>query len=90
MSAVEVLDRLKQLAWLHLAERTQRHKQSSVTEQTRFHGMRLNREGEYLMQPFVSGAGGRDRTGMGLLSPRDFKSLASANFATPAWGRILA
>jgi integrase len=34
----------------------------------------------------ISGAGDRDRTGMGLLSPRDFKSLASANFATPAWG----
>ena len=30
------------------------------------------------------GAGGRDRTGTGLVSPRDFKSLASANSATPA------
>ena len=35
-----------------------------------------------------SGAGDRDRTGMSLLSPRDFKSLASANFATPARGRL--
>jgi hypothetical protein len=32
----------------------------------------------------ISGAGDRDRTGMGGLSPRDFKSLASADFATPA------
>ena len=31
-----------------------------------------------------SGAGDRDRTGTGLLSPRDFKSLASAYSATPA------
>lgn len=30
------------------------------------------------------GAGDRDRTGTGLL-PRDFKSRASANSATPAW-----
>ena len=30
------------------------------------------------------GAGGRDRTGTGLLGPRDFKSLASAYSATPA------
>ena len=32
----------------------------------------------------INGAGDRDRTGKGLLGPRDFKSLASANFATPA------
>src|SRR5581483_9453214 len=31
-----------------------------------------------------SGAGARARTGTGLVSPRDFKSLASANSATPA------
>ncbi len=30
------------------------------------------------------GAGDRDRTGTDLVSPRDFKSLASANSATPA------
>ena len=30
------------------------------------------------------GAGARDRTGTDLLGPRDFKSLASANSATPA------
>jgi hypothetical protein len=49
-----------------------------------------NEERTHQTQPLVSGAGGRDRTGMGLVGPRDFKSLASANFATPAWGRILA
>ena len=31
------------------------------------------------------GAGDRNRTGMAL-RPRDFKSLAYACFATPAWG----
>ncbi len=34
-----------------------------------------------------NGAGARDRTGMDLVSPRDFKSLASANSATPARSR---
>ena len=32
----------------------------------------------------IVGAGDRNRTGTGLLSPRDFKSLASTNSATPA------
>ena len=49
-----------------------------------------NKVGAHQTQPLVSGAGGRDRTGMGLLSPRDFKSLASANFATPAAGAAVA
>ncbi len=35
------------------------------------------------------GAGDRDRTGTGLLSPRDFKSLASAYSATPARAETL-
>lgn len=34
----------------------------------------------------LRGAGDRDRTGTGLLDPRDFKSLASAYSATPARG----
>ncbi len=38
------------------------------------------------MQPIVFGAGDRDRTGTGLVDPRDFKSLASAYSATPARG----
>ena len=37
---------------------------------------------------FPFGAGDRDRTGTVLL-PRDFKSLASANSATPATGIII-
>jgi hypothetical protein len=45
-----------------------------------------NEEGTHQTQPLVSGAGGRDRTGMRLMGARDFKSLASANFATPAAG----
>ena len=49
-----------------------------------------NEEGTHQTQPLVSGAGGRDRTGMGLVGPRDFKSLASANFATPAAGAAVA
>ena len=36
----------------------------------------------------MTGAGDRDRTGTGLLSPRDFKSLASAYSATPANGGL--
>ena len=32
----------------------------------------------------IGGAGDRDRTGTGLVDPRDFKSLASAYSATPA------
>ena len=32
----------------------------------------------------IVGAGGRGRTGADLLGPRDFKSLASTNSATPA------
>jgi hypothetical protein len=36
----------------------------------------------------LRGAGDRDRTGTGLLSPRDFKSLASAYSATPARGGL--
>jgi hypothetical protein len=40
--------------------------------------------------PVEYGAGGRNRTGMGLVGPRDFKSLASANFATPAAGAAVA
>ena len=36
-----------------------------------------------------SGAGGRSRTGTGLFSPRDFKSRASTNFATPARGPMI-
>ena len=35
-------------------------------------------------QVLDTGAGARDRTGMDLMGPRDFKSLASANSATPA------
>jgi hypothetical protein len=31
------------------------------------------KEGTHQTQPLVSGAGGRDRTGMGLLGPRDFQ-----------------
>ena len=38
-----------------------------------------------LLYSAISGAGDRGRTGTGLL-PRDFKSLASANSATPASG----
>ena len=34
-----------------------------------------------------NGAGARDRTGTDLVGPRDFKSLASANSATPAQNR---
>ena len=37
-----------------------------------------------LAKCLISGAGGGNRTRMGGLNPRDFKSLASANFATPA------
>ena len=33
-----------------------------------------NKEGTQQAQPLVSGAGGRDRTGMGLVGPRDFKT----------------
>ena len=47
-------------------------------------GVVQNREGGPLIQLVVSGAGGRGRTGAGLVDPRDFKSLASANSATPA------
>jgi hypothetical protein len=39
------------------------------------------------MQTIDFGAGGRNRTGTGLLDPRDFKSLASTNSATPAHRR---
>ena len=49
-----------------------------------------NEDGTHQTQPLGSGAGGRDRTGMSLLSPRDFKSLASAYFATPAAGAAVA
>ena len=49
-----------------------------------------NEEGTHQTQPLVSGAGGRDRTGMRLFGARDFKSLASANFATPAAGAAVA
>ena len=35
-------------------------------------------------KPLIVGAGGRGRTGADLLGPRDFKSLASTNSATPA------
>ena len=38
--------------------------------------------------PHCLGARGRNRTGMVLL-PRDFKSLASTNFATRAWARMM-
>ena len=38
-----------------------------------------------LLYPAIFGAGDRDRTGTGSL-PRDFKSRASANSATPASG----
>ena len=37
-----------------------------------------------LLYPAIFGAGDRDRTGTGSL-PRNFKSRASANSATPAW-----
>ena len=40
-----------------------------------------------LLYPAIYGAGDRDRTGTGFL-PRDFKSLASANSATPARVRV--
>jgi hypothetical protein len=33
-----------------------------------------NKEGTQQAQPLVTGAGGRDRTGMGLVGPRDFKT----------------
>src|SRR5438477_8681745 len=36
-----------------------------------------------------SSAGGGDRTHTGLLSPQDFKSCASASFATPAYVAML-
>ncbi len=36
------------------------------------------------LKPGVAGAGRGNRTPTGLLSPADFKSAASANFATPA------
>ncbi len=84
VSEADLSDGFKKLARLHSAERTQRQKPSSATEQPQFQGVALNREDGLGTQPIEYGAGGRDRTGMGLLSPRDFKSLASANFATPA------
>jgi hypothetical protein len=33
-----------------------------------------NKEGTQQAQPLVTGAGGRDRTGMDLVGPRDFKT----------------
>ena len=36
------------------------------------------------LKSLIVGAGGRGRTGADLLGPRDFKSLASTNSATPA------
>ena len=90
VSEADLSDGLKKLARLHSTERTQRQKPSLATEQPQFQGVALNREGGLEAQPIENGAGGRDRTGMGLLSPRDFKSLASANFATPAAGAAVA
>ena len=90
VSEADLSDGLKKLARLHSAERTQRQKPSSATEQPQFQGVALNQVGRLGTQPIENGAGGRDRTGMGLLSPRDFKSLASANFATPAAGAAVA
>ena len=37
-------------------------------------GVIKNQEDTHQNQPLVFGAGGRDRTGMGLVGPRDFKS----------------
>ena len=34
----------------------------------------------------LGGAGGGDRTHTSLVGSQDFKSCASASFATPAWG----
>jgi hypothetical protein len=58
--------------------------EASVQQEARTGRMWKSAEGVEQTNLLVSGAGGRDRTGTGLLGPRDFKSLASANFATPA------
>ncbi len=88
VSEADLADGLKKLARLHSSERTQSQKPSSATEQPQFQGAEPKQEGSLATQPIEIGAGGRDRTGTGLVSPRDFKSLASAYSATPAAGQI--
>jgi len=79
VSEADLSDGLKKLARLHSAERTQHKKPSLATEQPQFQGVALIQEGRLGAQPIENGAGGRDRTGTGLLSPRDFKPPKQGN-----------
>ena len=74
VSEADLSDGLKKLARLHSTERTQRQKPSLATEQPQFQGVALRQESGLGTQPIEIGAGGRDRTGTGLVDPRDFKS----------------
>ena len=100
VSEADLLEGLKKLATLQAWEHEQREQRKGQLDQRtptiplQFHEDRAGRATAGTMEPleesYVIGAGGRDRTGMSLLSPRDFKSLASANFATPAAGAAVA
>ncbi len=90
VSEADLSEGLKKLAKLHSVERTQRRGLVLATEKPQSPEARTCQGQPQSMQPIVFGAGDRDRTGTGLVSPRDFKSLASAYSATPARRRILA
>ena len=89
VSEADLSEGLKKLAKLPSIEGVQRQKPVLATEKPQPQKEDANSRLPQAMQPIEYGAGDRDRTGTGLLSPRDFKSLASAYSATPARGRIL-
>ena len=60
VSEADLSDGLKKLARLHSAERTQRQKPSSATEQPQFQGVTLKQRVRVRTQPVENGAGGRD------------------------------
>ena len=84
VSEADLSEGLKKLAKLHSTERLQRQNPVLATEKPQPQDEITNENRHQIAQPIVIGAGDRDRTGTGLLSPRDFKSLASAYSATPA------
>src|SRR5262245_22901813 len=70
---------------LHDAVNTVRVSQFGTTTRTTTKGEESAKEETDEVRNLLKyGAGGRGRTGAGLVDPRDFKSLASANSATPA------
>ncbi len=81
VSEADLTEGLSKLARLNEREKQNRR---SATEPPQFREPMTDEVGIELMQVLDNGAGDRDRTGTGLVGPRDFKSLAYANFATPA------